>query len=143
MKKVVNAYPEDLDAATLYAESILDLDPWKWWTNDGKAKEGTMEAIEKLEFVLNRDPVHIGANHYYIHAWEESPSPERALMSAKRLEYILQESGHLLHMSCHIFLWKFISIFTNGKRFWSISFLQMSQAHKLIGIIAEPKLSLR
>jgi hypothetical protein len=104
MKKVIDAYPEDLDALTLYAESILDLDPWKWWTNDGKPMEGTMEAVGKLEFVLSRDPLHIGANHFYIHAWEESPTPERALMSAHRLEFILPESGHLLHMPCHIFL---------------------------------------
>lgn len=104
MKKVIDSYPEDLDAVTLYAESILDLDPWKWWTYDGKAKEGTMEAIEKLEFVLNRNPLHIGANHFYIHAWEESPWPERALTSAYRLEFLLPESGHLLHMPCHIFL---------------------------------------
>lgn len=104
MKKVTEAYPEDLDSLTLYAESILMLDPWKWWTSDGKPKEGTMEAIEKLSFVLHRNPQHIGANHFDIHAWEESPTPERALMSAHRLLTILPESGHLLHMPCHIFM---------------------------------------
>lgn len=104
MKKVVQSYPEDLDAATLYAESILDLDPWKWWTREGKPNEGIMEASDILEFVLLRNPEHIGANHYTIHVWEESPWPERALMSARRLENLLPESGHLLHMPCHIFL---------------------------------------
>lgn len=104
MKNLVEAYPEDLDAAAMYAESILDLDPWKWWTTDGKPREGTFDAIDALEFILMRDPDHIGANHYYIHAWEESPFPERALMSAHRLQYLLPESGHLVHMSCHIFL---------------------------------------
>lgn len=103
MKKVVQEYPEDLDAATLYAESILNLDPWKWWYK-GKANPGTYEAIDKLEFVLMRNPEHLGANHYYVHALEESPFPERALMSAHRLESLLPESGHLLHMPCHIFL---------------------------------------
>ncbi len=104
MKKVVDVYPEDLDAATMYAESVLNLDPWKWWTPQGMPKEGTLEAISVLESVLMRNPEHIGANHYYIHAWEESPTPERALMSAHRLEYLLPEAGHLLHMPCHIFL---------------------------------------
>lgn len=103
MKKVVEEYPEDLDAATLYAESILNLDPWKWWQG-GKANPGTYEAIDKLEFVLMRNPDHLGANHYYVHAMEESPFPERALMSAHRLQSLLPESGHLLHMPCHIFL---------------------------------------
>lgn len=104
MKKVVDAFPEDLDAATLYAESILDLDPWRWWTRRGEPKEGVMEAIDILESVLDRNPDHIGANHFNIHAWEESPFPERALMSAYRLQYLLPTSGHLLHMPCHIFI---------------------------------------
>lgn len=104
MKNVVQQFPEDLDAATLYAESILNLDPWKWWTYDGKPNEGVLEAADVLEFALRRNPDHIGANHFYIHAWEESPYPERALMSADRLTYLLPESGHLLHMPCHIFL---------------------------------------
>lgn len=104
MKKVVEAYPEDLDAATLYSESILELNPWKWWTYDGKPTEGVYEAADVLDSVLKRAPNHIGANHFYIHAFEESPFPERALLSAYRLETLLPESGHLLHMPCHIFL---------------------------------------
>ncbi|MDP1834686.1 MAG: hypothetical protein Q8K75_02045 [Chlamydiales bacterium] len=104
MKKVMNEYPEDLDAATLYAESILNLDPWKYWTWDGKPKDGTLEARDVLENVLNHDPDHIGANHFYIHAVEASPWPERALLSAFRLTSLLPISGHLLHMPNHIFL---------------------------------------
>lgn len=103
MKKLAATYSEDLDAATLYAESILDLDPWSWWGADGKPRPGTMEAIDVLDNVLRRNPQHVGANHYYIHALEKSPYPERALMSARRLETLLPESGHLLHMPCHIF----------------------------------------
>lgn len=104
MKKVMNDYPQDLDAATLYTESILNLYPWKWWTPDGKPKEGVPEAIDILESILKRNPGHVGANHFHIHAWEESPYADRALMSAHRLETLLPESGHLLHMPCHIFL---------------------------------------
>lgn len=104
MKKVAAAYPEDLDATTLYAESILDLDPWKYWNNDGSPREGTLEVVEKLESVLSRNPEHLGANHYYIHAMEGSLHPERALPSALRLETLLPAAGHLLHMPCHIFV---------------------------------------
>lgn len=104
MKKVMESYPEDLDAATIYAESILDLDPWKYWTFDGKPRDSILEAIDVLESVLKRYPDHIGANHYYIHALEDSPFPDRALMSAYRLETLMPESGHLLHMPNHIYI---------------------------------------
>ncbi len=104
MKKVMQNYPEDLDVATLYAESILNLKPWKYWTWNGNPHDGVMEAIDVLGSVLVKNPYHIGANHFNIHAWEESSTPERALMSAFRLTTLLPESGHLLHMPCHIFL---------------------------------------
>lgn len=104
MKKLVESYPEDLDATCLYVESILDLNPWRYWTWDGKPKEGTMDAIELLQSVLNRDPNNMAANHFYIHAWEESPTPERALLSAYRLTTLFPYGGHLLHMPCHIFI---------------------------------------
>lgn len=106
MEKLVKQYPYDLDATCLYVESILDLNPWKYWTRDGKPKEKTMDAIEILQSVLNQDPDNLAANHFYIHAWEESPTPERALLSAFRLMKIADYpySGHLLHMPCHIFI---------------------------------------
>lgn len=104
MKEVALEFPEDLDAATIYAESILNINPWKWWSLDGKAAAGTFEAIDILESVLLRNPDHIGANHYYIHVMEASPYPERALTSANRLEFLPPGAGHLLHMPCHIYL---------------------------------------
>ena len=72
-------YPDDLDAATLYAESLMDLNPWQLWSPDGKPAAGTEEIVSVLESVLRRDPQHVGANHYYIHAVEASKTPERAL----------------------------------------------------------------
>lgn len=105
MKKLVDKYPDDLDAACLYAESILDLNAWKYWTLDKKPEEGTLEAIAVLEYILRRNPNHLGANHYLIHACEASPTPEKALLSAYRLVAIAPpDSGHLLHMPAHIFL---------------------------------------
>jgi len=104
MKSLSEKYPDDLDAATLYAESLMDLNPWKLWTLDGKPNEGTEEIVRVLESVLQRDPNHAGANHYYIHAVEASPHPERALPSARRLDTMVPQAGHLVHMPAHIYI---------------------------------------
>jgi len=103
MRTLSRKYPEDLDAATIYAESLMDLNPWQLWTLDGKPGEHTEEIVRALESVLVRDPMHAGANHYYIHAVEASPNPERALPSARRLETMVPNAGHLVHMPSHIY----------------------------------------
>jgi tetratricopeptide (TPR) repeat protein len=103
MKALSAKYPDDLDAATLYAESLMDLHPWKLWSLDGKPGEDTLEIVSVLESVLARDPNHAGANHYYIHAVEASQNPDRALMSAHRLDTMVPQAGHLVHMPAHIY----------------------------------------
>jgi hypothetical protein len=103
MRELSRRYPDDLDAATLYAESLMDLRPWKLWSLDGHPAEDTDEIVEVLESVLRRDPDHIGSNHYYIHTLEASTHPERALPSAKRLETLAPRAGHLIHMPAHIY----------------------------------------
>jgi tetratricopeptide (TPR) repeat protein len=85
MRELVRRYPHDDDAAVLYAESLMDLNPWKFWAPDGTPAKDTLEIVAVLERVLARAPAHTGANHYYIHAVEASPHPERSLPSAKRL----------------------------------------------------------
>src|ERR1700730_16788379 len=85
MATLTTRYPDDLDAATLYAGSVMNLNPWKLWLHDGRPNDGTEEILAVLESVLKRDPNHLGANHYYIHAIEASPYPERGLPSAVRL----------------------------------------------------------
>jgi len=104
MRALVATYPNDLDAATLYAESLMDLNPWQLWSADGKPAAGTEEIVTVLESVLRRDAMHIGANHYYIHAVEASRTPDRALASAKRLETLVPAAGHLVHMPAHIYM---------------------------------------
>jgi pimeloyl-ACP methyl ester carboxylesterase/tetratricopeptide (TPR) repeat protein len=104
MGELAKRFPDDLDAATLYAESLMNLRPWKLWSLDGKPAEDTLEIVAVLEGVLRRNPNHSGANHYYIHAVEASNNAERALPSAARLGKIAPKAGHLVHMPSHIYI---------------------------------------
>jgi tetratricopeptide (TPR) repeat protein len=104
MAELVKNYPDDLDAATLYAESMMNLRPWQLWSLDGEPAPGTLEILAVLEGVLRRNPNHTGANHYYIHAIEASPTPERGTAAANRLLTLAPNAGHLVHMPSHIYL---------------------------------------
>ncbi|HYL45491.1 MAG TPA: hypothetical protein VEU52_00550 [Candidatus Limnocylindrales bacterium] len=103
MSDLAKKYPDDPDAATLYAESLMDLRPWNLWSLDGTPAEGTLDIIAVLESVLMRYPNHPGANHYYIHAVEASPHAAWALPSAERLPALVPNAGHLVHMPAHIY----------------------------------------
>jgi tetratricopeptide (TPR) repeat protein len=103
MKFVHLSYPDDLNAATLYAESLMNQSPWELWNRDGKPNANTPEILRVLEGVLKRNPDHTGANHYYIHAIEASPYPERGLAAADRLGKLAPKAGHLVHMPAHIY----------------------------------------
>jgi tetratricopeptide (TPR) repeat protein len=104
MSDVVKQFPDDLDAATLFAEAGMDLHPWGLWRKDGTPEGGTEDIIAALESVLKRDPNHMGAIHYYIHAVEASPNPERALAAANRLAALAPAAGHLVHMPGHVYI---------------------------------------
>lgn len=104
MGKLSARYPDDLDAASLYAESRMNLRPWQLWSLDHQPAEGTPEIVALLESILARDPQHPGANHLYIHAVEASAHPEWALPSAQRLAALTPAAGHLVHMPSHIYL---------------------------------------
>ncbi len=104
MRQVVRNYPDDLDAATLYAEALMDLSPWEYWTPSRAPGPNTLEILATLEAVLKRNQDHPGACHYYIHAVEASSQPERALACAERLPGLMPGAGHLLHMPAHIYM---------------------------------------
>lgn len=96
--------PDDLDVATLYAESLMNLRPWQLYAADGTPAPGTADIVNTLESVMKKDPMHPGANHYYIHAVEASKTPERAVAQAGRLESLVPGAGHLVHMPAHIYI---------------------------------------
>lgn len=104
MKALAAKYPDDLDAQTLYADSLMIPTRWKWYSNTGEPASGLTEAEHALEAVLRRSPNHPGANHLYIHAVESSLTPERAVPSAQRLMGIVPSEGHMVHMPGHIWL---------------------------------------
>lgn len=104
MKAVSARYPDDDTIATLYAEAVMDTQPWDYWEAAGtrpKARGG--EIFSTLEKVLARNPAHPGAIHLYIHAVEASAAPERALPHARRLAALMPGAGHIVHMPAHIY----------------------------------------
>ena len=102
MREVHRRYPQDLDAATLYAEAVMNLRPWNYWTRDKRPYPETEEVLRVLEYVLKRNPNHPGAIHLYIHAVEYA-RPELAEAGAERLWKLAPGAGHLVHMPSHIF----------------------------------------
>lgn len=104
MQALMKTYPDDLEAATLWADAAMIINAWKLWSPQARPAEGTEEIISVLESVLRRDPEHIGAHHLYIHAVEASPYPERALRSADLLARLSPAAGHLVHMPAHTYM---------------------------------------
>jgi tetratricopeptide (TPR) repeat protein len=104
MGEVSRAYPRDNLVKVLWAEAMMDTQPWDYWEAAGARPKGNgARIVAALEEVLRRDPSHMGAAHLYIHAVEASTKPERALAAARRLEKLSPGSGHLVHMPAHIY----------------------------------------
>jgi tetratricopeptide (TPR) repeat protein len=104
MRAVAARFPDDLEAATLYAQSLMDTSPWNYWEKDGSPRQFTSDVLASLESVLARKPDHVGAIHLYIHAVEASPNPGRATPYADKLAALVPGAGHLVHMPSHIYL---------------------------------------
>ncbi len=103
MREVARQYPDDLEAATFFADAMMNRRPWNLWLPDGSPQPGTQEIVQTLERVLAKNPDHPGAIHLYIHAVEASRQPERAEKAADRLARLMPGAGHLVHMPSHIY----------------------------------------
>lgn len=103
-RKTYERYPKDLEAAYLYVDSLMTHAAWSYWNRDGSPREGTREAARTLDRMLAQNPNHPGAVHLYIHLYESSAYPERALPQADRLESIMPKAGHMVHMPSHIYI---------------------------------------
>ncbi|PQO47956.1 tetratricopeptide repeat protein [Blastopirellula marina] len=104
MNDVWHEFPNDPDVGALYAESLMNLQPWDLWTAEAAPKGRVFEILAVLEDTLSKAPNHPGANHFYIHAIEASPWPEKGLPAAERLANLVPGSGHLVHMPSHIYI---------------------------------------
>lgn len=104
MQSVYEEFPGDPDVAALFAESLMNLQPWDYWTDAGEPKGRTAEFVGIIEDTIETNPQHPGANHFFIHAVEASSNPDRAVEAADRLTEIVPGSGHLVHMPSHIYI---------------------------------------
>jgi tetratricopeptide (TPR) repeat protein len=104
MRKVVDAHPADLDAKAIYAEALMDLRPWNYWTRDGEPYPETREIQAALQQVIARNRNHPAALHYWVHLWEATDTPERAEAEADRLLTLMPGAGHVVHMPAHIYM---------------------------------------
>jgi tetratricopeptide (TPR) repeat protein len=102
MQRVVERFPDDLDAAALYVEARMNLRPWDYWQRDGLPQEGYAEVMALTERVIEKAPLHPGALHLYIHLME-SMAPEKAVAAADRLQPLMPAAGHMVHMPGHIY----------------------------------------
>jgi tetratricopeptide (TPR) repeat protein len=103
MGEVANRFPDDPELQVLHAEAVMELSPWYYWTSDGEARPGTQELVATLERVIEVNPNHPGACHFYIHAVEEV-HPEWAVPCAERLAGLMPGAGHVVHMPAHIYI---------------------------------------
>ena len=104
MRDVTKQFPDDLDAHAIFSEALMDTMPWDYWLKDRSPKPETEEAFVALRYVINRNPDHPGANHFFIHAVEAGPHPEQGIPSADRLTGYAPSAGHLVHMPAHIYM---------------------------------------
>jgi tetratricopeptide (TPR) repeat protein len=117
MGRLVERYPDDLDAATLYAAALMNLSPWDYWNLDGSPKGNTEMILETLQSVIDRRPRHAGALHYYIHA-VEARHPEKGERHADMLAGLMPGAGHIVHMPSHIYMrvGRFADSYTANRR---------------------------
>lgn len=105
MRIVHHQFPEDVDIASIYAESLMDMHPWDLWEKNGAPRPWTPEIIKAIELAIKLNPKHPGGHHYYIHALEASPYPEKAIPSANVFDQgLVSRAGHLVHMPSHIYI---------------------------------------
>ena len=94
MKKVYETYPDDHEAATFYALSLLA---------SNETLEHRKEAAAILEKLFASEPDHSGVAHYLIHAYDTPQLAELGIPAARRYAQVAPAAPHALHMPSHIF----------------------------------------
>ncbi len=102
MDELAQRFPGDDDALALRGEALMLLSPWDYW-QDGELKPHMQRAVEGFQRVVERNPRHVGACHFFIHSVEEV-EPERAVECAERLPDLMPGAGHIVHMPAHVYI---------------------------------------
>lgn len=97
MAELAAQYPDDLDAQTFHALSILGT------AHEGRDFETYMRAAAIVEEVFDENPQHPGAAHYLIHAYDDPVHAPLGLRPARIYADIAPAATHALHMPSHIF----------------------------------------
>jgi tetratricopeptide (TPR) repeat protein len=104
MESAYETFSEDPEVGTIFADSLMNLQSWDYWKNDGAPKGRVEDIVKVLEKTMKLHPNHPGANHFYIHTVEASKDPDRAVAAADRLRTLVPGAGHLVHMPSHIYI---------------------------------------
>jgi tetratricopeptide (TPR) repeat protein len=99
LRKIVALYPDDLEA-----KLFLALASMSGYERDGSPKPGTVEAITLCQLVLTREPNHLAAHHYMIHATESGKRPQDGVPAADVYGKLAPKVGHAVHMPGHIYV---------------------------------------
>jgi tetratricopeptide (TPR) repeat protein len=101
MAEVYRAYPNDVDVATLYAESLMLLNPERAFYRSSDPFVQSFHRV--LEGALARNIRHPGACHLYIHATEATDVAYKAEPCADLLMTAVPGASHLNHMPSHTY----------------------------------------
>jgi len=96
MRGIHEAYPDDLEAASFYALSMLG----SVYERDFRTY---MQAASILEEVFARQPRHPGAAHYLIHSYDDQVHAPLGLRAAREYAQIAPNASHAQHMVSHIY----------------------------------------
>ena len=99
MAKVHAANPNDVDASSFYALSLVSLA----YKDDAHGDQHRKDALAILLPLFTANPDHPGVAHYIIHAADTPALAPQALEAARRYAKIAPDSAHALHMPAHTF----------------------------------------
>ena len=99
LRKIVAFYPDDLEAKLFLALALMS-----GYERDGAPRPGTVEAIALLQVSLAKDPKHLAAHHYIIHATESGKRAIDGATSADVYGSLAPKVGHAVHMPGHTYV---------------------------------------
>ncbi|WP_235298347.1 tetratricopeptide repeat protein [Portibacter marinus] len=99
MEMLSKKYPGNQEARAFFALSTM-------WDDDSEEKdiEKGKRAAAVAQGILEENPLHPGALHYTIHAYDNPINAHKAMDQARDYSKVAPDASHALHMPSHIFL---------------------------------------